>query len=106
VRARVELLEAERMLRPGMEVDVKSEALIATDALLIPADAILEDETGRWVYVIRNERAQRTEVKVGANNYVQAEIIEGLAQGEVVIVGGKEEVRDGARVRAIEEAQQ
>ena len=106
VRARVELLEAERMLRPGMEVDVKSEALIATDALLIPADAILEDETGRWVYVIRNERAQRTEVKVGANNYVQAEIIEGLAKGEVVIVGGKEEVRDGARVRAIEEAQQ
>ncbi len=106
VRVRVELLKPEPMLRPGMEVDVKAEATIARDVLLIPADAIIEDETGRWVYVIRNERAQRTRVKVGANNYVQAEILEGLAKGDVVIVSGKEKVRDGARVRAIEEAEQ
>jgi len=105
VRARVELLKAEAMLRPGMEVDVKAEAVIARDALLIPADAIIEDESGRWVNVVREGRAERAEVKVGANNYVKAEILEGLTEGELVVVGGKEEIRAGHRVRIVEEAE-
>jgi len=88
-----------------MEVDVKAEAVIARDALLIPADAIIEDESGRWVNVVREGRAERAEVKVGANNYVKAEILEGLTEGELVVVGGKEEIRAGHRVRIVEEAE-
>ncbi len=102
VRTRVDLLTAEPMLRLGMEVDVKAEAVIARGALLIPADAIIEDESGRWVYVVRDGRVHRTEVKVAANNYVRAEIVDGLTDGELVVVGGKEELSDGARVRAVE----
>jgi multidrug efflux pump subunit AcrA (membrane-fusion protein) len=106
IRTRVELLEADTTLRPGMEVDVKAEAVIARDALLIPADAVVEDESGRWVYVARGDRVHRTEVKLGANNYVEAQVVEGLKAGELVVVGPKEQLRDGMRVRPAEEAEQ
>ena len=75
---------------------------VPESSLLIPADAIIEDESGRWVYVVRDGRVHRTEVKVAANNYVRAEIVDGLTDGELVVVGGKEELSDGARVRAVE----
>lgn len=106
VRTRVELLEADTTLRPGMEVDVKAEAIIARDALLIPADAVIEDESGRWVYLARKGRVHRAEVKLGANNYVEAQIVEGVKAGELVVVGPKEKLRDGMRVRLAEGAEE
>jgi multidrug efflux pump subunit AcrA (membrane-fusion protein) len=105
VRARVELLKAEPTLRPGMEVDVKAEAVVARNALLIPADSIIEDETGRWVFVVRDGRVRRTEVKIGANNYLEAQVLEGVTGGDPVVVSGKEGLRDGARVRVAEGGQ-
>lgn len=99
VRSRVELTERTGPLRPGMEVDVSAEATIAHDVLLIPADAVIEDETGRWVMKVMADQIERRDVVMGANNYVRAEIVEGLERGDVVVVEGKDEVEPGDRVR-------
>ncbi|MGD9496029.1 MAG: efflux RND transporter periplasmic adaptor subunit [Armatimonadota bacterium] len=102
VRTRIELPEGRGPLRPGMEVDVTAEAVVARGVLLIPADAVMEDESGRWVYRVEDGRIRRTPVEVGANNYVQSQIISGLSAGDVVVVNGKETVGDGDRVRTTE----
>ncbi len=99
VRTRVELTEGAGPLRPGMEVDVSAQSVIARDVLLIPADAVIEDETGRYVLRVEDGRVRRTEVEIGANNYVRAQVLSGLSAGDEVVVDGKDTVDDGDRVR-------
>ncbi len=100
VRTRIELTGDPGPLRPGMEVDVTAESVVVRDVLLAPADAVIEDETGRWVLKLVGDRVQRQDVELGANNYVRAEVREGLAAGDRVVVDGKDDVRPGDRVRA------
>lgn len=99
VRARIDLTGGVGPLRPGMEVDVSAEATLARDVLLVPADAVIEDETGRWVMTVGGGRTGRREIVLGANNYVQAQVVEGLDEGDAVVVEGKEDVEPGDRVR-------
>lgn len=102
VRARLELNRPNTSLRPGMEVDVRTESVVARGAVLIPADAIVESEAERHVFVVRDGRVQETPVEVGANNYLDTEVVGGLSSGEVVVVGGKEGLADGRRVSTVE----
>lgn len=99
VRTRIELTRGKGPLRPGMEVDVSAESTIARDVLLVPADSVIEDETGRWVLKVVGERVERQEIGLGANNYVDAEVLEGLQAGDMVVVEGKEDVKPGDEVR-------
>lgn len=102
VRARLELDQPTSELRPGMEVDVRIESVVARDTVLVPADAIVETETEQHVLVVRDGRVHETAIEVGANNYLDAQVRSGLSAGEVVVVGGKEDLRDGQRVRTVE----
>ena len=99
VRTRIRLTEGIGPLRPGMEVDVSTEAVIAWDVLLIPAEAVIEDQTGRWVMVVVGDRLERRDVTLGATNYVSAEITGGLDRDDLVVVEGKDDVEPGDRVR-------
>ncbi len=101
VRTRIELVEGPGPLRPGMEVDVRAEAVIARGVLLIPADAVIEDEFGRYVFRVEGNRVRRVEVMLGANNYLQVQVTAGLSAGDLVVVDGKEDLNDGDRVRTV-----
>lgn len=99
IRTRIELTEETGPLRPGMQVDVTAEATIARDVVLAPANAVIEDQTGRWAMVVENGQIQRREVTLGSSNYLQAEIVDGLKPGDRVVVEGKDAVEPGDRVR-------
>lgn len=99
VRTRIDLTSSRGPLRPGMEVDVSAQSTIARDVLLVPADAVIEDETGRWVLRVTEGVVERQEVAIGANNYVHAEVLEGLEAGDAVVVDGKDDVEPGDAAR-------
>jgi len=63
---------------------------------LLPADAI--DSAGS-VFVIAGDRAQRRTPQLGIHDLLRVELLGGLAEGDQVIVGGAESLREGARVR-------
>lgn len=102
VRTRIDLTEGAGPLRPGMEVDVTAESVVARDVLLIPADAVIEEGSARYVFLLEGDHVRRTEVEIGANNYVHAEVRSGLSAGARVVVDGKDTLADGDRVRATE----
>ncbi len=99
VRTRIDLASTRGPLRPGMEVDVSAQSTIARDVLLVPADAVIEDETGRWVLKAVGGEVQRQAVTIGPNNYVHAQVLEGLEEGDAVVVDGKDDVEPGDTVR-------
>ena len=64
---------------------------------VIPRRALLFG--GRQVFVVKNGRVEKRDVEVGYLALNQAEILKGLAEGELVITEQLDQFRDGQRVR-------
>jgi RND family efflux transporter MFP subunit len=69
------------------------------NALSVHKDAVLQRGGGAAVFVIEKGRAKMARVKLGEAVASRFEVIEGLADGEKVVVRGNERLRDGQRVR-------
>jgi multidrug efflux pump subunit AcrA (membrane-fusion protein) len=88
-------------LRDGMSVDVDIVTREEPHVLSVPIDAVRKDDTGpSYVFVVRGGKAQRTNVKLGAQNDTSAVIVSGLHQGDVVVADKSLAVVPGARVTA------
>jgi membrane fusion protein (multidrug efflux system) len=68
-------------------------------AVQIPIDAVSRLEDAQYVYVVRDEKAQRVNIQIGARNGNLVEVTEGLTGDEQVIVSGKDLVHDGTPVQ-------
>jgi macrolide-specific efflux system membrane fusion protein len=86
---------------PNLMLDMTGEMNIVSgehkDALLIPSRALL----GNRIWVVRHGTVKPRVVKVGFRNVERAEILEGVAEGDQVIVADQDLLRTGQRVRAI-----
>ncbi len=103
VRAKVDLLDAADELKPGLEVNVRSGATLRNATLLVPNDAVQTENGGSaFVFVVEGTpigTARRRKVKVGAHTESETELLEGVREGDHVVIKGKENLTDGARVR-------
>jgi multidrug efflux pump subunit AcrA (membrane-fusion protein) len=54
------------------------------------------------VYLVRDGRAERRRVRVGADNDGRTEVLEGLVFGDSVVTTGNALLRDGAALRIVE----
>ncbi len=102
VRMKVRLTGGAELLRPGLEVDVEGEGTIVTAALSVPSDALLFRDNRNMVFVVENGVARLREVRIGYTTHAVAEILEGLNEGEQVVVKGKDGLTDGQRVRIVQ----
>jgi HlyD family secretion protein len=99
----VELDDAEfaRTLVPGASADVEVVLDARKDALRVPSHAVLE---GAKVLVVRDGRLEAVPVKTGLKNWAFTEILEGPAEGDLVVVTFDDPaVKEGARVRIVGE---
>ena len=87
-------------LGDGYRVD--AEFLLSTgEALTVPAGALFRRGEGWAVFRIRDGRAFEQAVEVGRRNGLDAEILTGLAVGDVVVVHPDDRVADGTRVETL-----
>lgn len=88
------------VLAPGMfgrfEIAYERHA----DALIIPAEAVLEEDNVYVVYVVDNGNAVRRPIKTGIVEDGNVEVLSGLEGNEHIIVTGQNGLRDGSRVLA------
>jgi multidrug efflux pump subunit AcrA (membrane-fusion protein) len=101
-RAKKAFLTKVKFLDPpvGLRSGMTAEANVVIDerpgALLIPAEAV--DANG-GVLVAEEGRVRHRSPKLGVRDMVRVEAIEGLAEGEQVIVSGGGALGEGARVK-------
>ncbi|MDH3284893.1 MAG: efflux RND transporter periplasmic adaptor subunit [Acidobacteriota bacterium] len=69
-------------------------------ALTVPTSALFRVGDSWQLFVVEGGRARRREVVIGQRNESAAEIVEGVAEGESVILFPPEAVDDGVAVRA------
>jgi membrane fusion protein (multidrug efflux system) len=86
------------LLRPGMLVNVAL-AGDAYEALVIPEQALVPEQSRQFVFVIEGGKVAKREVQIGRREPGKVEIVGGLRQGERIVVEGTQKVRDGGAVR-------
>jgi membrane fusion protein (multidrug efflux system) len=88
--------------RPGFLARVTFALGAKENVRLVPASAIVTDATGaEAVYVIAENKAERRIVRTGVISEGRVEITDGLETGEVVVVTGTNNLRNGAEVRVV-----
>lgn len=68
------------------------------DVLQAPTSALFRTGDGWAVFVVENDRAARRTVTVGRQTGLSAQILDGLSEGDVVIVHPGSEIEDGVKV--------
>ena len=88
-------------LRQDMTVSADIEIERRASALSIPAETV-HDLTGPspWVLAVRNGSAHRQQVKLGLRGEGAVEIVDGLAEGELVVPTAMVKIKAGQRLRA------
>ncbi|MBR5356209.1 MAG: efflux RND transporter periplasmic adaptor subunit, partial [Lachnospiraceae bacterium] len=83
----------------GLEAKVKITSASKENVLRIPLDAIIEDETEKYVYVYNNKKAVKKNIEIGVKNDDYAEVVSGLTDGDIVVWNDEIELTDGCDVK-------
>ena len=84
-------------LVPGMISKVVLSADVST-GIIVPANAILVNQEGRFVWVAEEGRATRRNITISGYSGSGVIVSEGLQAGDVVIVEGYQKVSEGMKV--------
>jgi HlyD family secretion protein len=68
------------------------------DVLQVPASSLFRYNNGWAVFVIKGDHAKRREVTIGQRNGLQAQILEGITAGELIINHPSEAVEDNISI--------
>jgi membrane fusion protein (multidrug efflux system) len=69
---------------------------------VILKEAVIGKIDPQYVYVIENSRARLKLVKLGSRKGAFVEVLDGLREGDAVVIMGQQKLRDGALVAAEE----
>jgi HlyD family secretion protein len=89
-------------LLPNINVEVRIVVRQRPSALVIPREAVHEENGSHFVYALSDGKVYRRQVAVGASSASKYEIVSGLMLGDQVALQGDLQLRDGMEVRAVE----
>lgn len=89
-------------IKPGMICKVTLNKSNETAGLFVPSSAIQVDELGRnFVYTVNQNKAIRKYVKTGRLLENGVEVIEGLSDGEQIVVVGQQKLVDNSLIQIV-----
>jgi len=98
---RLEVPNGDGAVKPGMFARVSLQLGSREDVVVIQRDALLERDHVREVYVVADGVVEVREVEVGVIHANLVEIIDGVREGETVIVSGQDTVAEGEKVEPV-----
>ena len=70
------------------------------NALVVPAEALIDEDDESAVYVVKEDEVVRRIVTTGVEVDGKVEILDGLGEDEIIVVVGHSSLRDGSKVLA------
>ncbi|MFA6915032.1 MAG: efflux RND transporter periplasmic adaptor subunit [Parachlamydiales bacterium] len=103
IRARAKLGNKEGVLLPGMFVTVALGQSEDEVVLLIPQQSISTDQNKKYVFIVdKNNKAIYREVTLGKEYFNQRVVLQGVKQGDRVVVNGMQHIKAGEIVKPME----
>lgn len=88
--------------RPGAFVRVRIETDTREKAVLIPRQAVMEEDGQLWVTLLDGGGlARRTKVELGYQDETRIEVVTGVSEGDAVVIAGQGRLKDGDRTRVV-----
>ncbi len=79
---------------PGSFVEVLLKTIVISDALVIPYSALIEEQEYFFAYVqTSGEGFQKRELKIGANDGMNVQVLAGIKEGERVVTKGAYQIK-------------
>jgi RND family efflux transporter MFP subunit len=106
VKVRISFLKLDPRILPDMGIKVtflgaepeKKSSTAAAAAIVIPQSAVRDEDGKKIVYLVKDDKAERRAVTLGASRGSDTEVIAGLTPGDTVVVKGPTNLRDGQSV--------
>lgn len=89
---------AKNHLKAGMYGTVVDENIVRNNSLSVPRQAIFGSAKDPQVYIVENGKASLKNVTIGATNNEYYEILDGIQNGDTVIVNGQINLQNGTPV--------
>mgnify|MGYP001001367264 CR=1 FL=1 len=99
IKIEIEMNEMNKNIKPGYEMDIRIITDKSEDTLTIPENAVFDMDGNYYVFKISDGKAILTQVKTGIESQRQIEILEGLAEGESIILSPDNEIAEGKKVK-------
>lgn len=80
-------------LKIGMTFGVKLKLSADTQSMMIPKGNFYKDTNGKWIFVVKNNKAEKRNISLGRENPLYYEVTSGLKQGESVITSDYSELK-------------
>lgn len=102
--AMIQVDDANSTLLPNIDVTVTVTVNSVSSALTVPREALHTDAGKDYVYTVAGTRLKRNNVRVGAINLTQVQILSGLSNGQTVALGttNGQPITDGIPIRIME----
>lgn len=97
----IEVSDSSRSLKPGMFGRINIVYDRHENALQIPRNAIIQEAGKPAVFVVDGDKAHRRQVSTGYVQGSRIEILDGLADGERLVLVGQTGLKDGSKVSVI-----
>lgn len=91
-------------LRPGMFTNVQLVLDAHRGVVTVPKKALVYEDEAPHVFVVEDGRAARRPLVLGYQDESRAEVVEGLAAGEIIVLVGQSTLKDGSAVTAEDES--
>lgn len=91
-----------RALLSGMYATARIIEATATNAVLIPRDAVTTKDGKRVVLKVQGDAVSTMEVVEGLGDGTRIQIIKGLSAGDKVVADARRQIAPGAKVRAVQ----
>jgi RND family efflux transporter MFP subunit len=85
-------------LAPGTQLGVEIDAEQHSNVPLVPAVAVVKDDTGTAVFVVAGDQVRKRPVVAGLTDAERVEIRSGVKAGELVVTQGQSNLRDGSAI--------
>ncbi len=102
VKLKAQFANENDALFPNQFVNVRMKVRTDKDALTVPVGSLQQGNQGAFLYVIQPDgTAAVRQVKVGARSGDRVAILDGVKQGDQVVLEGTDRLRSGAKVRIV-----
>ena len=103
-RVRVSLDNPDNTVKAGLFAHTAVDILQRPQTIFVPQSAVLTRNGEQYVFVLREDgTVERRVVKIGLLNDVSEEILEGLTEGEKVVLTNQDKLQDGMKVKVAAE---
>ncbi len=100
-RAEVAVTNPQRLLRPGMFVEVTIIADQRLDVPVVPRESVARRGGRNVVFILTGQRVSRRDVNLGLGDDRRVEVLAGVTPGDRIVVRGVETLTDDTRVRIV-----